>query len=347
MSQEDESNQLAIAVAAAAAVVGGLFAAAQLTLITRVAKLIVTYGLSDLLHIQLRKTAREIVLNLERTVPGIVDEQILSVLKPTEIAPENAVTAFHLAGDTFQSHADRAVRAIADDLNGKLNQLNYGILRFADDAYRAVAVDAASVNMYGGSGGQTVYEALVHRGIDGFTDSRGRKWELASYVDMAVRTATQRAFNVAHLDRMQAEGIDLFTVSDDGNPCPLCLPWQGRILSVLPDERATATIAFATDAGLFHPNCRHVLIGFIPGVVIPAPREWTAEDQRKYDESQHQRALERQIRAAKRMLAGATTDEMHARAVQELHATQARMREFIDRTGLLRRSHREQINKAF
>jgi hypothetical protein len=162
---------------------------------------------------------------------------------------------------------------------------------------------------------------------------------------MAVRTAAQRAFNVSHLDRMRSLGIELFTVSDDGNPCPLCAPWQGRILSAEYDPRADATIAEATAAGLFHPNCKHVLVAFFPGVTqVPAPHEWNADDQHAYDESQRQRKLERDIRAAKRELAGAYKPEQKALAQQSLRQAQAIMRAFIDSSGRVRNTRREQLN---
>jgi hypothetical protein len=98
-------------------------------------------------------------------------------------------------------------------------------------------------------------------------------------------------------------------------------------------------------AGLFHPRCRHTIVAFTPGVSnIPAPHVWNADDQRKYDESQRQRALERAIRAAKRQLDGAYTPEMKSVANRRVRAAQKNMRDFIDATGRVRNSRREQLN---
>jgi hypothetical protein len=162
-----------------------------------------------------------------------------------------------------------------------------------------------------------------------------------------VRTAAQRAYNVSHLDRMRSLGVEYFTVTDDGAPCPLCEPWQGQILSAewSPVGVADATIADATAAGLFHPNCKHTLVAYFPGqTVLPEPHEWSADDQAKYVESQRQRALERDIRAAKREQAAAYTPEMRARADLSLRKAQAAMRQFIADTGRVRNSRREQLN---
>lgn len=348
VSQEDNDQaRLAAVVAAATAVILGVVTAAQLSLIARFRLLIMRYRSGDLLHAQLRRVAQAVTSQLNESLTGVVAEQVASAVAAVEKIPatEKTVTAIHLAGDTFQSHAERAVQVIRDDLAGKLNQLGIGIVRYADDVYRAVVADAAIAELSGGR--SDVYDRLIRDGITGFTDSRGRRWELASYVDMAVRTSMQRAFNVAHLAAMQSAGIDLFTVSDDGHPCPLCLPWQGRILSVLPDARADSTVTFAIGAGLFHPNCRHVLVAFVEGTKRPETRTWTVEDQRRYDDTQHQRALERAIRAAKREVAGAISPESLKHATADLRRAQAQMRLFIERTGLVRRRNREQINRAF
>jgi hypothetical protein len=252
------------------------------------------------------------------------------------------------ADGSWESHADRSARAIREDLSGKLNLLGYRITRYADDVYQAVLADASQAQVMGltpAEAQHAAYRKLVRQGVSGYRDSKGRNWELSAYVEMATRTAVERAFNVSHLERMQALGLDLFTVTDDGHPCPLCLPWQGEILSVGPDSRADATIADATAAGLFHPRCRHTLVGYIPGVTeIPAAREWSVDDQRSYDESQRQRKLERDIRAAKRELAAAFTPAMRSQAQFDVRRAQARMREFIDQTGRARNTRREQLN---
>jgi hypothetical protein len=257
-----------------------------------------------------------------------------------------------LAGDSFDSHAQRSAQAIRDDLTGKLNGLGYRITRYADDAYQAVTADAAISQVLGLTPSQAQHEAytkLLSNGITGFTDSRGRNWELTAYVDMAVRTAAQRAYNVAHLDRMQALGIQYVTIPSDGHPCPLCLPWENTVLSIGPNlnpaVHTDGTLAEAIAAGLEHPRCRHVPGAFIPGVTtIPAPHVWGPDDQAKYDESQQQRALERQIRAAKRQLDGAFTPEMRAAAAKKVRQEQAHMRGFIDRTGRVRVTRREQLH---
>jgi len=340
-----------IAVLTAAVLV--VFAAAQSALILKFAALIGRYGISELLSHQLRKAAQSAVVGLRATLPSVVAELVNTAAADGaraggNIPREPVAPMFAAAGDSFESHAERSARAIREDLEQKLNGLKYRITRFADDTYRAVVADAAISQVLGLTPAQAQHDAyvkLIRNGIDGFVDSKGRNWELSAYVDMAVRTAAQRAFNVSHLDRMQSLGINYFVVSDDGHPCPLCLSWQNVVLTAgIPDEIAQHTIAEATASGLFHPRCRHVLTAFIPGfTVVPPPHKWNADDQRKYDESQKQRALERAIRAAKRELDGAFTPEMKSSARFNVRRAQANMRDFIDQTGRVRVSRREQL----
>jgi hypothetical protein len=109
---------------------------------------------------------------------------------------------------------------------------------------------------------------------------------------MATRTATQRAYNASHRDRLTQAGITYFTISTTGRPCPLCAPWEGKVLADVGAGIATepdasngdpvtfavaATIEEATAAGLFHPNC-------FPGdVLVTSPTGVRAADSRWFE----------------------------------------------------------------
>lgn len=348
----DSETPLATSLTAVTAALTALYANAQLVMLGRFARLIARYRSGDLLHVQLRRAAQSEVVELGKQTPPLVDQLVnLAAGDGSNAAGPNKPggSTFGVAGDSPESHAERSARAIREDLQGKLNALNYRITRYADDVYRAVTSDAAIGQVLGLTPEQAQHQAymrLLDKGIDGFTDSRGRKWELNAYVDAAVRSAAQRAFNASLLDRMLSNGVTYFTVSDDGAPCPLCEPWQGEILTNgVPDDVAAHTLAEATAAGLFHVRCKHVLIAYFPGVSqIPEPHQWGPEDQKRYDESQRQRLLERNIRAAKRQLAGAYTPDMKALATRRVRDAQQRMRDFIDQTGRIRVSRREQLH---
>ena len=87
----------------------------------------------------------------------------------------------------------------------------------------------------------------------------------------------------------EAAGIDLVYVarSDPAPPCPRCLPWVHRVLSVtgrttgyvtitdaagrIRTTVVVATVAQARAAGLLHIACLDSLVPWANGAVIPVP----------------------------------------------------------------------------
>lgn len=248
-------------------------------------------------------------------------------------------------------HGDRSVQAIRDDLMSSLEDVKRRITRLPDDVYKIISPAAAAGQAFGH--GYTPAQAqayawrdYVAKGVTGFTDRAGRDWSLSAYVEMSVRTATMRAYNDANLQVIQATGANLVIVSDTGHPCPLCFPWQNRVLAVEPDG-VHPTIAEAIAAGLMHPNCKHLWTIYISGITqVPPRREWTQHDADQYNLTQKQRRLELDIRKAKKTLEYASSPDTRMAAKTSIRKAQARMRTFIDETGFLRQSRREQLDLA-
>jgi hypothetical protein len=130
---------------------------------------------------------------------------------------------------------------------------------------------------------QKMLDDLSSRGVTGFIDKSGREWELASYVEMATRTASSRLHLQLQLAAMGPAGMDLVIVDNPGRhaACPKCRPWEGAVLSLsgastgdstITDaqgtkrtERIAGTVAKAVTEGLLHPNCRHSLLPWVNG----------------------------------------------------------------------------------
>jgi len=261
---------------------------------------------------------------------------------------------------TLPRHQPLTVVKIAEDLTASLMDAAYRITRFADDAYRAATVEASALQTSQGKtparAQEHAWARLMDQGITGFTDKAGREWTLESYAEMAVRTATARAYRDSSEERMTALGVSLFTISNTGRPCKLCLPWEGRVLAATGAGTFTengvvfdvaATIQEAIAAGLFHPNCRHTLVAYRPGVTLLRPTEWGPAQEQAYQDTQRLRALERRVRAAKDQYDNALTPVDRARARQRIADTQAQIREHTARTGLNRRPRREQRHLGF
>nr|WP_202437624.1 phage minor capsid protein [Streptomyces sp. SID5910] len=240
------------------------------------------------------------------------------------------------------------------------------MLRVSMDTYRDVIARAAAAPVLGAQtrrqAAQSALDDFAQRGVKGFVDARGRSWELRSYVEAAMRSATARASLEAHSDRLGAAGVDLVLVSQAPEECPLCRPWERKILARTgPPGRRTVEVEHATEdgetvrvevagsldearaAGLLHVNCRHRLSAYLPGVSrIPKAQP----SRGTYEDTQRQRYFERQIRKWKRLEA-AGLDEQAAKAARaRVRSYQARIRELTAETGLPRKSHREQLNTA-
>lgn len=203
-----------------------------------------------------------------------------------------------------------------------------------------------------------VLKNMSDEGLTGFIDRAGRSWTPEAYVNMVTRTTVHNTAIQATKARMEDFGTEVFQVSSHAGARPLCYPYQGKFYSW---DNTSGEIelgngqrvhydpidstSYGEPAGLFGINCGHYPIVVVPGVSIPhgadniQPKE---ENDKAYAESQEQRALERQIREAKRVVemeGDLATKEDKAR-VKEL---QAQMREFINETGRTRRYDRENI----
>ena len=219
------------------------------------------------------------------------------------------------------------------------------------------------------SGGETrtlalrrAIKELNAAGLYGFVDKRGRHWSPEAYVNMCMRTTVHNVAVRSVQARQQDYGSSIFQCSYHPASRPEHYPFQNKFYSwdgtsgTFTDgmggkhqyESVTVT-GYGTAAGLFGINCGHFPLPQIPGVTVPSdPDMQSAEtDARQYRESQEQRQLERNIRLSKRLeeaYKAAGDDVGAAEAGMRTKLEQARMREFIDRTGRVRRYDREQIS---
>lgn len=249
--------------------------------------------------------------------------------------------------DFAMAHGQRAAQAIAADLTSELDDVRYRITRLDEDIYKIIGpmgavvqvnrVDATTVDAQ-----HAAYRDFINQGVTGFTDKSGRDWSLSAYTEMAVRTASNRAYNSSHIAIIQATGHNLVTVSSDGHPCPKCFPWQGVVCCIVADG-IHPTMADAIAAGLMHPNCRHTWIVVVPGLT-PAlhPQEWTPEHQVAYNTTQRQRGYELQIRKAKKQLEYAQDADQKADAQKIIVRNRAHIRAIVKSGVALRQSRREQ-----
>lgn len=218
--------------------------------------------------------------------------------------------------------------------------------------------------------GETLNKAVINaikqmanEGVPAFIDRAGRKWSAEAYANMYTRTNIHNMSVDVVMKRNEDYDNDLFEVSKHAGARPKCAPWQGKIVSkankrgYVKDGNgkkvryiALSDTSYGEADGLLGINCGHQLYPFIPNVSIDDIKPLTKEEQKAndkvYQESQEQRAIEREIRASK------TREEMFRKAGLEDEAKkqalktrekQAKMREFINRTGRTRRYDREKV----
>lgn len=240
-----------------------------------------------------------------------------------------------------------AVTAMTRELALLLRSTHTQILRWTLDTYRTVVAETGLAATLTGvrtrrQAAQDVWERFLDRGITGFVDKAGRHWELASYVEMAVRTGTQAAMTQAHVDRLRDAGRDLVVVSDSPRECGLCRPWEGQVLLLSGTGEAPSLVA-ARAAGLFHPNCTHSISLYIPGIT---PIHRAVSDSAGDEAKQRQRVIERHIRKWKRRSSAAIDPVAVRAAKRKVQQWQAGLRAHIAEHNLKRLSYREQIGKA-
>lgn len=254
-----------------------------------------------------------------------------------------------------------AVEALAASLVRDLRPVHDRIVREPLDAFRAVVGAATARTLTGVStrreAAQAAWTGLVGRGLVRFTDKGGRDWRLTSYVEMATRTVTARAATQGHVDALTAIDSRLVYVSDAPQECEMCRPWEHQVLSLWGDSgllyvpheltgelvavEVAADLETARALGLHHPNCRHSINAYFPGVTRLRPAQADPEGDRA---RQRQRYLERRIRHAKEREAAAFTDDARAAARRRVRDAQAALRDHLaEHPQLKRLRYREQI----
>lgn len=157
----------------------------------------------------------------------------------------------NLVSDTSKSFAD-SIQGVSRSANLLLNKMMKAEIRqrIATGQIQGVAVkDAAN----------SIKQYLKEQGLSALKDKAGRTWQLDTYAEMLYRTKSVEARNMGLADRMLENDYDLVQVSEHGTLEPMCMPWEGQILSLTGSTPGYPTLDDAEATGLFHPNCEHAI----------------------------------------------------------------------------------------
>ncbi|MBP3249967.1 MAG: hypothetical protein J6M48_06400 [Ruminococcus sp.] len=278
-----------------------------------------------------------------------------SVDVPPAVPVEDAPAEIHPEPQFFG--VDRTkVDKLIEDVTTLEKNAETAALRLTDDVYRQT-VNRVQLAMSTGS--MTLQQAIdiavkdfLDQGINCIVYRDGRRVNIADYVRMALRTTATRAALQGKSAKFKALGYDTVQVSSYGMCSKTCEPWQGRIyiedtfsmwdgeVQEYPDGilwgksgycgKWFPLLSSAIEKGLFHPNCRHTILLWRDGDPLPESVD-NSDSERRYKLEQQQRALEREIRKAKRKVNGFTDPENVKKAKAELRQAQKELKDFIDK----------------
>lgn len=168
--------------------------------------------------------------------------------------------------DSFFKLNDRKANALIKVVNEDLNKANRAALRMMNDTYRQTIHKAAT---FASNGIMTQKQAVdmatkdfLSRGLAVIEYKDGKRVNIASYSQMAVRTASQRAMLMGEGEFRKSIGETLVIISKHGTACKLCQPHESQVYiddvysGGKPDGKHKL-LSDAMEQGLFHPNCRH------------------------------------------------------------------------------------------
>ncbi len=221
----------------------------------------------------------------------------------------------------FGVHSGK-VQALVKATTGDLVKAEHAMLRKANDEYRKVIYNAQT---YLASGAGTLDKAIdmasndfLTRGINCVVYKGGRHVNMATYSEMSLRTTNKRIGMYADGAKRQELGVHTVKVSRYGMCSKICQPWQGRVYvddvysGGTPEEAEELNLPLLSTAisgGLFHPNCKHHLSTYYPGMDNDDdgdPRQPTYENPPGTQEHHY---LQHQIQRERRLQVGSLSED--------------------------------------
>lgn len=259
-------------------------------------------------------------------------EQEIEILRAIKKGYKARKVSQGAAGEFFKINErklDALIKATVEDMQ----KAETAILRMAEDQYRKIIYNA---QVYANTGAGTYEKAvdmatkdMLAAGLNCIEYANGARHTLKDYANMAIRTASKRAYLQGEGTKRQEWGIATVIVNKRGNPCPKCLPFCGKVFiddvwsggsayhngkqrnrtpkSGLSkgngDGISSVTgltyplMSQAVAAGLYHPNCRDVHTTYFEGVNTPPDDKYTKQELNEIAEKYRQ---EQKLQYAKR-----------------------------------------------
>ena len=212
-----------------------------------------------------------------------------------------------LEGASFFSINERKLNALLNSVEHDMKTAEHAVLRYTDDQYRRTIFDA---QVAANTGAKTYEQSVdmatkdfLSRGITCIQYSNGAMVNIVSYTDMAIRTATKRAYLMGEGVKRQEWGIHTVILNKRSNACPLCMPFEGKVLiddvwsGGSADDGPYPLLSSAMAAGLYHPNCKDKHTTYFPGISSEPEKIFTNQE---LDDIKERQLLDNKVQHAKR-----------------------------------------------
>lgn len=189
-------------------------------------------------------------------------QQEIAILKAVRNGFQASKASSGMTAEFFKLNErklEALIKATADDMK----KAETAVLRMANDQYRKAIFNA---QVYANTGAGTYEKAVdmatkdfLAAGLNCVEYKNGARHRLSDYADMAIRTASKRAYLQGEGEKRKEWGIATVIVNKRGNPCPKCLPFCGKVL--IDDvwsggdarDGKYPLMSKAIAAGLYHP----------------------------------------------------------------------------------------------
>lgn len=226
-------------------------------------------------------------------------EQEIVILNAIKNGFKGAKKAGKGATAEFFKLNDRKLEALIEATIRDAERAETSVLRMADDQYRRIVFNA---QVYANTGAGTYEKAVdmatkdfLAAGLNCVEYANGARHTIADYADMAIRTASKRAYLQGEGAKRQEWGITTVIMAKRGNPCPKCLPFVGKVLiddvwsSGKKSDGKYPLMSTAIARGLYHPRCKDSHTTYFPGMTT-ADDTWTEEELEAIGETNRQEA---------------------------------------------------------
>ena len=195
---------------------------------------------------------------------------------------------------------DRKLDALIQATTNDMEKAETAVLRMANDQYRKIIYNA---QVYSNTGAGTYEKAvdmatkdMLSAGLKCVEYANGARHTLSDYADMAIRTASKRAYLQGEGQKRQEWGLHLVIMNKRGNPCPKCLPFVGKVL--IDDVWSGGSkadgdyplMSSAISAGLYHPRCKDGHTTYFPGISTPPDDKFSKRELAEVEEQSKQEA---------------------------------------------------------